>query len=193
MRFKDAIIISYPLGGKGTQSNFLKDFYEKCLQDYLYIATGNYFRGLSNNNHSAVLLHESVNIKGELAPDFMATGLVVDNLVQNLDEGKTLIFDGFPRNKKQGEAFVEIMEFYQRKPVIILIKVSKEEIMKRLPVRKGEESRQDDTEEAVDNRLKIFDQENNPLLEYLKEHFECYEIDGNDEPEVIHQRIVEVL
>jgi len=191
-QFKDAILFAYPLGGKDTQATFLMNFYQNSMQNFLYIATGDFFRKLDKNNHSACLLNELIN-KGNLAPDFIATGLVVNSLVHNLSKDKTLIFNGFPRNKKQGETLVELMNFYGRKPVLIIIKVSKEEIIRRLETNENRGDRQDDTEDIVTNRLLIFDKENDPLVDYLKQHFECYEVNGDGEPEKIHDRILEIL
>ena len=187
--FNDVIFIAYPLGGKDTQANLLIEFYKKISVPCLYIATGDYFRNLEKSNYSALLMSGIMN-SGNLVPDFLATGLVVNSLIQYLDSGKTLIFNGFPRSKKQGESFVEVMNFYNRKPIIILIKVSKEEILRRLSSRKEVESRLDDTESIVDQRLRVFDCENDLLLDFLKIYFKCIEIKGDCGIKEIHSQII---
>ena len=114
-------------------------------------------------------------------------------LINELTEKKALIFNGYPRTKEQGIELVKMMRFYNRKPGIAVIKVSEEEIIRRLSVRQQTQSRQDDSIETVKTRLKIFDEEFLHLYDYLKEHFDVYEISGDQAPEAIHRLIIDKL
>lgn len=189
MEIKDLILFAYPLGGKDTQTDLCINFYKNLLREFLVVSTGGIFRKLGDTNYSVNLLKETMNC-GKLAPDFIATGLVINILINELTQDKALIFNGYPRTKEQGKELVRMMEFYKRKPVIVIIRVSEEEIIKRLAVRQQKECRIDDSIETVRTRLKIFDEEFLPLYNYLKEHYEVVEIDGNQDPESIHRLIL---
>jgi adenylate kinase len=190
--FEDAIFIAYPLGGKDTQAGLLIETYKNMLVPYLYLATGECFRKIEKGNYTSILIKDMMD-NGTLVPDFLATGLVSSNLIQSMSQEKTLILNGFPRNKKQGLTFIEMMYFYKRSPKIIIIEVSPDEIMKRLEERKQIETRTDDREEVVKKRLRIFEEENTPLVELLSKHFNSSIINGNGTIENTQKQIIEAL
>jgi len=190
--FEDAIFIAYPLGGKDTQAGLLIETYKNMLVPYLYLATGECFRKIEKENYTSILIKDMMDNE-TLVPDFLATGLVSSNLIQSMSQEKTLILNGFPRNKKQGLTFIEMMYFYKRSPKIIIIEVSPDEIMKRLEERKQIETRTDDREEVVKKRLRIFEEENTPLVELLSKHFNSSIINGNGTIENTQKQIIEAL
>jgi adenylate kinase len=190
--FEDAIFIAYPLGGKDTQAGLLIETYKNMLVPYLYLATGECFRKIEKGNYTSILIKDMMD-NGTLVPDFLATGLVSSTMIQSMSQEKTLILNGFPRNKKQGLTFIEMMYFYKRSPKIIIIEVSPDEIMKRLEERKQIETRTDDREEVVKKRLRIFEEENTPLVELLSKHFNSSIINGNGTIENTQKQIIEAL
>jgi adenylate kinase len=159
---------------------------------FLYLTTGSEFRALGKENYSLSLMKKLMD-QGSLVPDFLATGLVVNTLIRNISESQNLIFNGFPRTTKQGKQFVQIMDFYGRKPKIIFIRTHVKLVIERMEIRKGIEDRPDDTREAITERFKVFRKENTPLIHFLKAHFESIEIDGSGTPEEVHKRILEAL
>ncbi len=190
--FEDAIFIAYPLGGKDTQAGLLIETYKNMLVPYLYLATGECFRKIEKGNYTSVLIKDMMD-NGIFVPDFIATGLISNKMVQSMSQEKTLILNGFPRNKKQGLTFIEMMDFYKRNPKIIIIEVSTNEIMKRLEERKQIEKRTDDRENVVKNRLRIFEEENVPLVQLLSKYFDISTINGNGTIENTQKQIIEAL
>ena len=65
--------------------------------------------------------------------------------------------------------------------------------MKRLEERKQIETRTDDREEVVKKRLRIFEEENTPLVELLSKHFNSSIINGNGTIENTQKQIIEAL
>lgn len=86
-----------------------------------------------------------------------------------------------------------MMDFYKRNPKIIIIEVSTNEIMKRLEERKQIEKRTDDRENVVKNRLRIFEEENVPLVQLLSKYFDISTINGNGTIENTQKQIIEAL
>jgi adenylate kinase len=107
--------------------------------------------------------------RGDLVDDAMMIRLIRDRL----DRGDTLpgfVLDGFPRTLVQAEELDELMGELGR-PVDIVFDLQvpdRQQLLDRLLKRATEENRSDDTPEAIQRRLALYESETAPLIEYYR-------------------------
>jgi adenylate kinase len=179
--------------GKGTQINLLIDYLkQKTNKETVYAYPGNEYRNLiSGDNYTGSLVKSSLE-KGELQPDFLTNSIFANILIQDLDDKKHLIADGYPRTIVQAETFESMMNFYKRENIkIIYIEVGKEEAMKRNLAR----GRADDTEEGILKRFNEYVNKVVPSMNYFKdkEGYEIFHINGEQSVEDVHKDILKAL
>ena len=161
------IMIGGPGSGKSTYSEIL----EKKL-DIPHIYTGDMMRALSKKND----IVKALLAKGEFAPTHTVIQAVQDRL-EKPDTQKGYIFDGFPRNIEQAKAMEEKGIKYD---YVIYLDVSKEEVIRRLTAR----GRADDKPDIILNRLKVFEKETAPLLDYYKDELIKIKAEGGTKEEI---------
>ena len=107
--------------------------------------------------------------RGDLVDDAMMIRLIRDRL----DRGDTLpgfVLDGFPRTLVQAEALDELMSELGR-PVDVVFDLQvpdRQQLLDRLLKRAAEENRSDDTPDAIQRRLDLYEAETAPLVEYYR-------------------------
>jgi adenylate kinase len=100
--------------------------------------------------------------RGDLVPDDVIIGMVEDELRQ----AGNVLFDGFPRTLAQAEALRELLQLKGRgQPAVVVFDIDDEEIVRRLLARQ----REDDRPETIRNRLDVYRQETEPLIDYYKQ------------------------
>ena len=150
--------------GKGTQAKKIASTY-----GVPHIATGDMIREMKERPTD--LGHELREIydRGDLVDDEMMIRLIRDRL----DRGDTLpgfVLDGFPRTLVQAEALDDLMSELGR-PIDIVFEFQvpdRQQLFDRLLKRAREENRSDDTPEAMQRRLELYDKETAPLVEYYR-------------------------
>ena len=143
------ILILGPQGsGKGTQAKRIAAAY-----DIPHVATGDILREAVANGSELGALVRPILERGDLVPDDLMVGLIRERLAD--EEG--FVLDGFPRTMAQAEALDAMLEDIG-KPLdaIILLQVSDEVATDRLRARAEEEGRADDSPEAIRNRLRLY-------------------------------------
>ncbi len=178
--------------GKGTQIELLqKDLTAKDGRSIVYAYPGSEYRKITASESFTGSLVKGKLERGELQPDFLTVALFTSILVDQLTPESHLIADGYPRTPAQTEAFVAALEFYKRaSPEIVVIEVSKEEVIKRMKLR----GRSDDTDEGIARRF--FEYENNvlPALELLQSKgYTVHKINGEQTVEAVHEEIKQKL
>ena len=188
-----------PGSGKGTQCGNITEAY-----DVEHITTGDALR----NNKQMDISHLDTEYDtpgaymdaGELVPDE-----VVDAIVEEaLEAADGFVLDGYPRNLDQAEQLDGMTDL----DVIIALEVGREELIRRLTgrrldpetddiyhvefdmpddeaVRERLVQREDDTREAVENRLDVFDENTAPVIDRYRDHEEFVEIDGEQSPDEV--------
>lgn len=138
------ILFGPPGSGKGTQS-------EKLIAKYhlKHLSTGDLLRSEISNKTQLGLEAKRYMDKGSLVPDEVVIGMIGDALDNN-PGADGFLFDGFPRTAVQAE---ELDKLLTRKKtcidVMLALKVSEEELVKRL-IKRGETSgRSDDINEQI--------------------------------------------
>lgn len=162
------IIFGPPGSGKGTQS-------EKIIETFglSHISTGDILRNeINNGTELGTTAHEFIN-RGELVPDQIIIGML-ENKLNELNNTKGVIFDGFPRTVNQAKALKEMLEKQgQRISIMLNLEVEKEVLIDRL-LKRGETSgRSDDNLETIEKRIKVYDTQTSPVIEFYKSEG-CY-------------------
>lgn len=187
-----------PGSGKGTLAERLVN-----KKDFKFLSTGNLVRQhVAEKTELGALLHGYIS-KGELIPDEVIVRLIADWLENNAIDRVPLILDGFPRTCEQAEKFLDLIKNkFNACFRVFLIHLDDEEIIKRLELRLICENkscqatyskqfvsnglcqrcgallvqREDDAEEIVKNRLRLYAGYKDTLLGYYKEIGQVVEI-----------------
>jgi adenylate kinase len=200
------VFIGPPGAGKGTQSERL------CRTCGIpKISTGDILRDAVQ--HDTLLgrqVRETID-KGKLVGDQIMIDMVAERLARD-DARSGFILDGFPRTVVQAQAFEAIME--GRGPIIpVVLVVHEQELVRRLTLRRvcercgttsgpahagigaGEHrcdkcggrlvQRADDDAEIVRQRLRIFTQSTQPLVEYYRDYPTFAAVDGLRPPDEV--------
>ncbi|MBP6866319.1 MAG: nucleoside monophosphate kinase [Candidatus Pacebacteria bacterium] len=179
--------------GKGTQMELLQNYITKLDgKEFVYAGTGAGFRKLVGSGLHVSKLIQTTLDEGRLMPDFFATSIVSDILINELDENKHLILDGYPRTLRQANEFIDMMSFFVRGEVdVIYIEISKEESLKRNLLR----GRSDDTEEGLSKRYDEYVANVLPTIEYMEKQkgYTFHKVNGEHPIEEVHQAIISSL
>ena len=106
------------------------------------------------------------------------------------------ILDGFPRNLKQAQSFDKILQERKIKiNYVIELKVNKEELFERIKNRAFEanEAREDDKGDILENRLKIYEEQTEPLVPYYKNLGLHHEVNGMKNINEIAKNIEKII
>jgi adenylate kinase len=150
--------------GKGTQAKKIAATY-----GIPHIATGDMIREMMERPTELGAELREVYDRGDLVGDDLMIRLIRDRL----DRGDTLpgfVLDGFPRTLVQAEALDDLMSELGR-PIDIVFEFQvpdRQQLFDRLLKRAREENRSDDTPEAMQRRLELYDTETAPLVEYYR-------------------------
>ena len=159
------ILILGPQGsGKGTQAKRLAGTYGLA-----HIATGDIIREMKERPTELGAELKEVYDRGDLVSDDLMIRLIRDRL----DRGDTLpgfVLDGFPRTMPQAEALDELLQELGRGVDVVLeFQVAdRQELRDRMLRRAADENRSDDTPEAIERRLELYERETAPLVEWYR-------------------------
>jgi len=155
------ILFGPPGSGKGTQSIKIAEKYNLA-----HISTGDIFRRNIREKTVLGLKVQSIIEKGELVPD----ELLVKILEDAMDQFKGIngfVFDGFPRTLQQADDLSEILGKRDEKvSKVLALEVNDKEIINRLLKRAELEGRKDDTREVIENRINVYNNQTQPLINY---------------------------
>jgi adenylate kinase len=209
------VMLGPPGAGKGTQAVLLAE-----RLDVPHVSTGDIFR--SEQAHNTVLGQRVSTYleRGELVPDDL-TIAVVRKRLQEEDCSNGFVLDGFPRSVVQAEALEDLLrEQGTALTHVINVQVSEQEVVRRLtarrfcpkcgavynivsrpPERAGRcdvcgtrlMRREDDTEETIRNRLRVYEEETKPLLAFYEREDLLVTVDGEAPPEAVADEVLRSL
>jgi adenylate kinase len=200
------VIMGVQGSGKGTQSAMLA-----ADLDLVHISVGDILRW-NVQHHTKLGAHvRRTMAAGELVGDDLVEGIVRDRLTQH-DWNYGFIIDGFPRNQRQAEFFLESYDI----DGVIHLDLPDSEVRRRVMARRlcsgcgmdynllasspevpgkcdvcGGElvTREDDTEEALAVRLREYHQKTNPVLDIFRRKEYVVTVDARPDPVQIQQEI----
>ena len=208
------ILLGPPGAGKGTQAKKISENYSLP-----HISTGDMLRENISNNTSLGLKAKSYMSRGELVPDELLITIIKERLAR-ADCSRGFLLDGFPRTIPQADALQMILTESSRKlDVVLNIDVDDEKLIKRLsgrrmcacgtsfhmvfnpPEKEGIcdacngklYQREDDKADAIRNRLVVYKNQTQPLINYYIEKGLIRRIDGSKDISSIFEDIQKVL
>ena len=203
------VLLGAPGAGKGTQAAKLVEEFKMP-----HISTGDMLRAAVKAGTPLGKKAKSYMDAGELVPDDVIIGLVIDRL-QEPDTDNGFILDGFPRTSAQAVALdTELGKLERPLDAALLVDVDADVIIKRLCSRRmcrecgyigsvadascpkcgGEMyQRDDDNEETVRNRLEVYEKSTSPLIDYYRGSELLVTIDGDRDPDAVFADVKEAL
>ena len=209
------VLLGPPGAGKGTQAKLLEEKFAAPQ-----ISTGDILRkAVAEQSVLGKQASEYIR-RGELVPDQLIIDLVAERLKEK-DCEKGFVLDGFPRTIAQAQSLEDILKKMGLALTCVLsVQVPHELIVERLSGRRtckgcgalyhvvfdppkaagtcnrcGGElfQRDDDREETISNRLRVYDNQTAPLVSYYRERGLLKSIDGVGKVEDIGKRMIQAL
>jgi adenylate kinase len=209
------ILLGPPGAGKGTQAKNL-------FADYRIpqVSTGDILREAVRRGTALGKRAKPIMDQGRLVPDDLMVGVVEERL-QQPDCAHGFVLDGFPRTIVQAEALESVLsKLNKRLDAVISLEVPEEKLIERISGRRncpndgtvyqvyqnppkragfcdkcggGLIQREDDKEEAVKERLKIYSAETAPLKAYYSKRGLLTSVSGVGTPAGIYVEIKKAL
>jgi len=209
------VLLGPPGAGKGTQAKFLQEQYGGCQ-----VSTGDILRkAVAEQTPLGKEASGYIN-RGALVPDDLIVDLVTERLKEK-DCAQGFILDGFPRTIPQAQSLDEILKKMGiALNGVLSVQVPQKVIVERLAGRRtcrgcgalyhlafdppkteaicdrcGSElvQRDDDREETIVARLKVYDTQTAPLANYYRERNLLRNVDGVGTVDDIRTRIIQAL
>ena len=167
------VIFGPPGAGKGTQSNYIVKKY-----NLFQLSTGELLRKEINDNSDLGKKIESIISLGNLVSDEIV-GKIINKYISNIKYKNQIIFDGYPRNLNQAKNLNYLLNKNGQKINLVLkLTVSQETIKKRISERQSLEKRPDDVEETAIKRIKTYEDNIRPVINFYKQSNLLKVIDG---------------
>ncbi len=185
METQTIFFIGKPGCGKGDQARLLSE-----KTGWEVITAGNQFRALAAEDTPVGRKIKSEMNAGLLTPHWLANYVFLKDLF-SLSSDAGVIFDGFNRKISEANIATEALSWLWRPFSVLYLKVSDEELRRRLVLRKEVQGRADD--DVVDKRLKEYRMHTEPAIEMFRGKGMLIEIDGERTREAIAAEILNVL
>ena len=202
------ILLGAPGAGKGTQASRIADSY-----NLPHISTGDIFRENIKNQTPIGLLAKTYIDDGKLVPDAETCDIVEERLSRD-DCKNGYLLDGFPRTVVQAE----VLDKMETIDLVINLDVDFSLLMDRLCGRRvckdcGESyhisrlnggtnclrcggelyQRKDDNPETVEKRIRVYNAQTAPLIEYYKKKGLLFNVKSNTTPEDVFEKVAATL
>jgi len=209
------VLLGAPGSGKGTQAKKLM-----ADKNIPQVSTGDMLRQAIANGTRFGLQAKAVIDAGNLAPDEVVLGIIRERISQP-DAENGFILDGFPRTTQQALDLEDLLdELGTPLDTAILLDIDFEILMKRLTGRRtcsltgkllnvyfssqkeldecteaGGElvQRVDDNEETISNRLDVYHERTEPLIDFYQSRNKLITIDAGGPVEEIYERLTAAL
>ena len=208
-------MLGAPGAGKGTQAKMIADKYS-----IPHISTGDIFRANIKNGTELGMEAKKYMDEGKLVPDELTVRILLDRVAQD-DCKNGYVLDGFPRTIPQAEVLTkELEKLGEKVDFAIDVDVPDENIVNRMGGRRacvgcgatyhikynapkvegicdtcGAELilRDDDKPETVLNRLSVYHEQTQPLIDYYEKAGIVRNVDGTQDMKDVFDAIVSIL
>ncbi|MBR6477348.1 MAG: adenylate kinase [Lachnospiraceae bacterium] len=209
------IMLGAPGAGKGTQAKMIADKYQ-----IPHVSTGDIFRANIKNGTELGKEAKKYMDQGQLVPDELTVKILLDRVAQP-DCANGYVLDGFPRTIPQAEVLDKALtELGDKIDFAINVDVPDENIVRRMSGRRACLScgatyhiehippkqegicdvcgqplvlRDDDKPETVLNRLKVYHDQTQPLIDFYTKKGVLKAVDGTVDQKSVFAAIVAIL
>ena len=209
------IMLGAPGAGKGTQAKMIAEKYQ-----IPHVSTGDIFRANIKNGTELGMEAKKYMDQGLLVPDELTVKILLDRVAQE-DCKNGYVLDGFPRTIPQAEVLDQALsELGEKIDYAVNVDVPDENIVKRMSGRRACLScgatyhiehippkqegicdhcgkslvlRDDDKPETVLNRLKVYHDQTQPLIDFYTAKGVLRTVDGTADMKDVFEAIVEIL
>lgn len=209
------VLLGAPGSGKGTQAKLLVEKY-----GVPQVSTGDLLRAAVGSGSKLGVAAKAAMDAGQLVSDEIVLGIIRERLAKR-DARKGFILDGFPRNIAQAQALDAMLgHLDQPLDTALLIDVDTDVLMQRLTGRRTCENcgrvynifsnppkldercdycgtklhhRADDNEETISNRLRVYDAQTKPLIDFYDEGERLRQVDGNGDVKAIFNNVAKLI
>jgi adenylate kinase len=179
------VILGRQGSGKGTQSQRIADAYG-CI----HVSTGDMLRAAVAEGTDLGRQAADVMEAGHLVSDEIMNGIVAERLAKNDIAESGVLLDGFPRTADQADALERILaELDHTLTAAINLDVPVKVVTERMLARR----REDDTPEAIERRLSLYEEQTAPLLDWFARHGLLETVDGEGSEDEVFGRLVGVI
>ena len=209
------IMLGAPGAGKGTQAKMIAAKY-----GIPHVSTGDIFRANIKNGTELGKKAKTYMDAGQLVPDSLTVDLLIDRISQD-DCANGYVLDGFPRTIPQAQCLEDALAARgESVDYAINVEVPDENIVRRMSGRRacvncgatyhivhvppkqegicdkcGKELilRDDDKEETVKNRLNVYHEQTQPLIDFYQNKGVLKEVDGTVDMMDVFKAITDIL
>ena len=189
------IFLGHPGAGKGTQAARIEAAY-----DIPQLSTGDMLRAAVAAGTEIGKQAKDIMARGDLVPDNVVVGIISER-IEAADCANGFILDGFPRNLSQARALDGVLvEKGIDLDAVIELAVDPEILIARILKRAQESAqdsaqgpRDDDTEEALHHRLRVYEEQTAPVADFYAEKGILRTLDGMQEMDEVTQQIRSAL
>ncbi len=205
------VLLGAPGSGKGTQAKMLM-----AERNVPHISTGDMLREAVSAGTRFGRKAKTIMDAGDLVSDDIMLGIISERLAQ-ADAGDGFILDGFPRTRHQADDLDELLDqLHAPLDAAILMDVDFDILMKRLTGRRTcsltgkllniffsspeeiEEctaaggklmQREDDNEETIGNRLDVYRQQTEPVIDFYRKRDLLKTVDADGSIDEVYERL----
>jgi adenylate kinase len=183
-----------------------------------HVSTGDMLRAAVKQGTAVGLKAKDQMDRGELLGDELIMEMVAERLGESDVRARGFILDGCPRTVAQAEQLASVLAPFDL-DLAIDIEIHTSQVLRRLAARRvctdcganyslsspplinwtcdvcgGEVvQREDDTEEAIERRLELYERQTAPLIEWYRARNQLASVPGTGSPDAVTRRMVKVI
>ena len=207
------VVLGKQGAGKGTQCLSLSHHYVVT-----HVSTGDMLREAVKQATPLGKKAKELMDRGELLGDDLIMEMVSGRLAESDTKDRGFILDGCPRTVTQAQMLADFLTPFDL-DLVIDIEVPTSQVLRRLASRRvcvdcganyslasrplinwtcdvcgGEVvQREDDTEEAIERRLELYEHQTTPLIEWYRDRGQLESVPGTGSPDAVTRRMVKVI